>query len=203
MKIHFSLLVFFIGFKLLAQNVVSSSTSIESCLDSSDCYTIKGPSYLFYDESKNDFFLKIVFADFKIEGDTSDTWLNNPSDSSLYFKADLQKEQFPPLSNQNTKAFKLNGQIFFNNKWRDQSIVLNIYSSENSIINTNNTNANFKYDNYKVNFSLPFVPKEFKNYKKSHYQNQTITINVSLGRINLLKPGMEGLLEDVYFQSSK
>ncbi|MBL7909490.1 MAG: hypothetical protein JNJ41_00380 [Bacteroidia bacterium] len=203
MKLNLILFLFFVGFKFSAQEIVSSSTSIESCLDSVDCYTIKGPAYLFYDESKNIFFLKVIFADFKKDGDTSDTWLNNPSDSTLYFKADLQKEQFPALSNQNTKSFKLPGQIYFNGKWRDQSIVVNIYSSENGLVNTSNTNSNFKYDNYKVNFSLPFVPKQFKTYAKSHYNKQTITINVTLGRINLLKPGMENLLDDIYYLPSR
>lgn len=203
MKHYFIIFLLSTCLKFSAQETVSSSTSIESCVDSAHCYTVKGPSYLFYDESKNDFFLKIMFADFKIDGDTSDVWLNNPSDSTLYFKADLQKEQFPTLSNQNTKTFELNGQIYFNNKWRDQTIELSIFSSENSIVNTSNTNANFKYDNYKVNFSLPFVPKNFKAYKKPSYANQTLQINVTLGRINLLKPGMENLLKDIYNQSSR
>lgn len=201
---HFVIIFLFIlGIKLSAQEIVSSSTSIESCEDSANCYTVKGPSYLFYDESKNDFFLKIMFVDFKRQGDTSDVWLNNPSDSTLYFKADLQKEQFPPLNNQNNKTFKITGQIFFNNKWQDQTVDLTVYSSENSIVNTSNTNSNFKYDNYKVNFSLPFVPKKFKTYKKPSYINQTILINVTMGRINLLKPGMENLLKDIYYQSSR
>jgi len=203
MKHSLIIIILIICAKLSAQEIVSSSTSIESCADSANCYTVKGPAYLFYDESKNDFFLKIIFSDFKRQGDTSDVWLNNPSDSTLYFKADLQKEQFPTLSNQNTKTFELNGQIYFNNKWRDQTIELSIFSSENSIVNTSNTNANFKYDNYKVNFSVPFVPKNFKTYKKPSYANQTILINITMGRINLLKPGMENLLKEIYYQSSR
>jgi len=203
MKLHYILIVLFISFKALPQEIVSSSTSIESCLDKNDCYTIKGPSYLFYDESKNNFYLKIDFADYQIPGDTSETWLYNTKDSCLYFRAELQKEMFPPLSNQNTKSFKINGQIFFNNKWHDQTIELNIFSSENSIVNTSNTNTNFKYDNYKVTFSLPFVPKDFKTYKKLYYINQTLSINVTLGRINLLKPGMQNLLADIYYQPTR
>ncbi len=202
MKHYLIIFIFIVCAKLSAQEIVSSSSSIESCADSANCYTVKGPAYLFYDESKNDLFLKIMFSDFKRQGDTADVWLNRTSDSILYFKADLQKEQFPTLSNQNTKTIELNGQVYFNNKWRDQKINLSIFSSENSIVNTSNTNANFKYDNYKVNFSLPFVPKQFKTYKKSHYTKQTISINITMGRINLLKPGMENLLKDIYYQSS-
>lgn len=200
MKLYYILFSIFIFFKSFSQDLVSSGTSIESCQNGSNCYTVKGPSYLFYDESKNNFFLKIYFSDFKVTGDTADTWINKTQDSLLYFRAELQKENFPQLSNQNTKTLKLNGQIYFNNKWKDQSIEITIYSSENSIVNTANTNTNFKYDNYKVNFSVPFVPKDFKNYKKLYYLNQTININITLGRINLLQPGMEGLLGDIYYQ---
>lgn len=200
MKLLYILFFFIFSFKVFSQDIVSSGTSIESCSETNSCVTIKGSSYLFYDESKNNFFLKIYFSDFKVSGDTSDTWINKTQDSLLYFRAELQKENFPQLSNQNTKTFKVNGQIYFNNKWKDQTIEINIYSSEGSIINTSNTNSNFKYDNYKVNFSVPFVPKDFKNYKKLYYLNQTVSVNVTLGRINLLKPGMETLLADIYYQ---
>lgn len=200
MKLHFILFFIFIFFKSFSQDLVSSGTSVESCQNSNNCYTVKGPSYLFYDESKNNFFLKIYFSDFKVAGDTADNWINRTQDSLLYFRAELQKENFPELSNQNTKTFKINGQIYFNNKWKDQLIEISIYSSENSIVNTANGNNNLKYDNYKVNFSVPFVPKDFKNYKKLYYLNQTINVNVTLGRINLLQPGMESLLSDIYYQ---
>lgn len=200
MKLHFILFFIFIFFKSFSQDLVSSGTSVESCQNSNNCYTVKGPSYLFYDESKNNFFLKIYFSDFKVAGDTADNWINRTQDSLLYFRAELQKENFPELSNQNTKTFKINGQIYFNNKWKDQSVEITIYSSENSIVNTANGNNNLKYDNYKVNFSVPFVPKDFKNYKKLYYLNQTINVNVTLGRINLLQPGMESLLSDIYYQ---
>lgn len=200
MKLHYILFFFFISFQILSQDLVSSGTSLESCQNSNNCYTVKGPSYLFYDESKNNFFLKIYFSDFKVAGDTADTWINRTQDSLLYFRAELQKENFPVLTNQNTKTFKVNGQIYFNNKWKDQSVEITLYSSENSIVNTTNTNSNLKYDNYKVNFSVPFVPKDFKNYKKLYYLNQTININITLGRINLLQPGMESLLSDIYYQ---
>jgi len=200
MKLHYILLFILLSLKTFSQDLVSSGTSIESCQNGSNCYTVKGPSYLFYDESKNNFFLKIYFSDFKVAGDTADTWINKTQDSLLYFRAELQKENFPQLSNQNTKTLKLNGQIYFGGKWKDQSVEMTIYSSENSIVNTTNTNTNFRYDNYKVNFSVPFVPKDFKNYKKLYYLNQTININITLGRINLLQPGMESFLADIYYQ---
>ena len=200
-----SLLLFliFIRITCFAQQIVSSDTAIESCQDSANCYTVKGFSYLFYDESKDGLFLKLMFVDFKIEGDTSKVWLNNPTDSTLYVKLDLSKDQFPVLSNQNIKSLPLKGQIFYNAVWRELNSEVNFYSSENGIINTGNTNQNFKYDNYKLNFSFPFIPTNFKVYKNPSYTHQTLTIHVSLGRINLLKSGTESLLQDIYYQPQR
>ncbi len=126
------------------------------------------------------------------------------SDSLLYFKAILAEEDFPALSNQNTKTIKLNGRLFYNDVWKDQVVDLNVFPTENSIVaNSTTTSNNFKYDNYKVSFDIPFVPKDFKAYKKLYYNNQTVNITVSLGRIILLRPGMEFHLKDIYFQSTR
>jgi len=206
MKHLLPIFLFLFCFNLHAQNqndLLSSSTVIESCNDQQDCLTANSVSYLYYDESKNEFFLKVDFSSFRVGADTNDNWLNRVKDTLLYFRAIFPKEQFPPLSNQNTKTFKLNGQVFYGNVWKDQVVELSIYSNENSILNTPGNNANFRYDNYKVNFSIPFVPKDFKMYKKLYYNDQTVNINVGMGRINMLKPGMEFLLKDVYYQASR
>lgn len=186
-----------------AQDLVSSNTTIESCNDQQNCLNVNNSSYLYYDESKNEFYLQVNFGKFRAGADTNDNWLNRIQDTMLYFKAIMPKELFPPLGNQSTKDLKLTGEVFYGGKWRDQPIEMNIFTTESSILNTTNPNTNFRYDNYKVTFSLPFVPKDFKTYKKLYYNDQTVTINVTLGRINLLKPGMEPLLSDVYYQASR
>lgn len=188
-------------FAARAQDVMSSNTAIESCLDQKDCLTIKKGSYLFYDETKNELFLKLDFSHFRSEEDSTDNWINDMIDTMFYYKAILNKEDFPVLSNQATKTLKLNGKIFYNHIWKNQSIELTIFPTENSILQ--GSNANYQYDNIKVNFSIPFVPKDFKTYKKLYYNNQTVSIGVTLGRINLLKPGMEGHLKDIYYQSPR
>lgn len=186
------------------QELVSSNTAVESCNDQKDCITTKSGSYLFFDETKNEFYLKLDFSKFRTEGDTMDNWINQMSDSLLYFKAILAEEDFPTLSNQNTKTIRLNGRLFYNNIWKDQVVDLNVFPTENTIVpNSTSTSNNFKYDNYKVSFDIPFVPKDFKAYKKLYYNNQTVNIAVNLGRIILLRPGMEFHLKDIYFQSAR
>jgi len=200
---NYSLTVFFIFFRVvtIAQDILSSNTSIEACLDQKNCATINRGSYLFYDETKNELSLKIDFSHFRSRGDTTDNWISDITDSLFYYKAMLNKEDFPVLSNQNVKTIKLNGKIFFNEIWKEQAIELTVYPTENSLIQGSTTN--YKYDNVKVNFELPFVPKDFKAYNKPHYNNQTISIAITLGRINLLRPGMESHLRDIYYQSTR
>ena len=194
----------FICSGIKAQYLISSNTSVESCNDMEGCLTVNNLSYLYYDESKNEFFLKLTFSDFRNEEtDTIDNWLNREKDSSFYFKAILPKEQFPALSNENTKTYKLNGRIFYNNVWKDQVIELTIYTTENSLLSTTGVNSNLKYDAYKVNFNIPFVPGDFKKYDLLYYDDQTVNINVTLGRINLLKPGMEFLLNEAYYSMAR
>lgn len=183
-----------------AQEIISSNTSIESCLDGKDCQTINGISYLFYDDSRNEFFLKIDFSNFRNEKDTLNAWLNDLIDTTLFFKAILPKESFPPAAEQTVKSYKINGEIFFNDKVQQQVVEISIFSTLNSMIISGN--SNLKYDAYKLNFSVPIVTKDFKVYKKISYLNQTISVNVTMGRINLLKPGMEFHLKEVYFQST-
>ncbi len=188
-----------------AQELVSSGTSIESCNDQKNCLTVDNVSYLFYDETRGEFYLKVDFSKFRTENDTTDNWLNDHIDSLLYFKAILLKEDFPVLSNSNTKTLALNGRIFYAGVWKDQSVSLSIFSTENSIVPATNGNrtGNTRYDNYKVSFSIPFVPKDFKTYKKLYYNNQTVDITMTLGRINYLAPGMEFHLKEVYYQSTR
>lgn len=184
-----------------AQDLVSSNTSVESCIDKSDCVTFKSGSLLFYDETKNELVLKVDFSKFRIDGDTTDNWINDMIDTLLFYKAILNKEDFPTLSNQNTKTLKLNGKVFYNQTWRDQPIEISVYPTENSIVP--GSSGNLRYDNLKVNFNIPFVPKDFKAYKELYYNNQTVDIAVTLGRINLLRPGMEYHLKEIYQQSPR
>jgi hypothetical protein len=186
-----------------SQELISSNTTVESCNDQQNCLNVNNFSMLYYDESTNQFYLHVDFGQFRVGADTNDNWLNRVQDTAFYFKAMMAKELFPPLGNQSTKDVRLHGEIFYNNTWREQDIDMQIFTTESSILNTTNTNTNLRYDSYKVTFSIPFVPKDFKVYKKLYYNDQTVSITVTLGRINMLRPGMEGLLDGAYLQASR
>jgi hypothetical protein len=194
------IIIFFSFLKSQSQDVISSNTSLKICNDGENCETLTGTSYLFYDESKSEFYLKLDFKNFI---DSTHLSFRSMLDSIFYFKAIMPTEDFPQLGNQATQNYKLNGKIFYNNIWKEQTVDLSIYVAENSLLNVSSNNANFRYDSYKVNFNVPFVPKDFAETSSLSHLNQTISLGVTLGRINLLKPGMEFLLAEVYFHASR
>jgi len=201
MKKLLYIFLIFLSVNLKAQFLVSSNTSVESCNEIDSCLTINNYSFLFYDESKSEFFLKVDFSDFRSDpNDSINNWLNKERDTSFCYRAIFPKENFPELGTEERKSFKLNGRIFYNNQWKEQSIELTMFSSQNSLMNNTSSGNNYGFENYKVNFTIPFVPSDFKVYKELIYNEQTVNINVTLGRINLLKPGMETLLSEVYYQ---
>lgn len=182
-----------------AQYLVSSNTSVEFCNELDTCLSVNGSSYLYYDESKNEFFLKLDLSRFRSPTDTADTWLNKERDTSLYYRAIFPKEKFPVLGVNESRSFRVNGKIFYHTTWKDQPVEIILLSFQNALTNAPVTNTN-TFENYKVSFTLPFVPSDFKSYKELHYYNQVVNINVTLGRINLLQPGMESLLSEIYYQ---
>ena len=203
MKLHLFILVFICCFKIQAQELISSNTTVESCNDQQNCLNVPNFSLLYYDENTSQFYLHVNFGAFRVGADTNDNWLNRIQDTNFYFKAMMAKEFFPQLGNQSTRDITLHGEIFYGGKWKKQDIDMQIFTTESSILNTTNTNTNLQYDNYKVTFEIPFVPKDFKNYKNLYYNNQTVNVIVTMGRLNLLRPGMEGLLDGAYYQASR
>jgi hypothetical protein len=133
---------------------------------------------------------------FKVGVDSIDDWLNDLNETFLYFKVPIDAKQFNNLSNHTHHHVKENGQIFINGIWHTQKVEITIFMTENGLLNTNNVGD--KFDNYKVNFLLNIIPKDFKIQKKPHHIKKTIVIGVTLGRINKLQPGMEKLLEEAY-----
>jgi len=200
MKPVLILIVLLLALNFKSQDLMSSNTSIESCLDEEDCFTINNTSLMFYDETRNEFYLKIDFSNFRSENNKDNAWVNDMLDSTLYFKAILPVEQFPDQGTQNTKSFLVNCEIFFNEHIQQQRVEITIFSTENSIVVSGG--GNLKYDAYKVNFSIPVIAKDFKVYKKMIYINQTIAVNVTMGRINLFRPEMEFHLKEIYYKAT-
>lgn len=176
--------------------IISSNTYIRTCINKLECASISNSSLLFYDENKNSLYLKVDFNNFKTGEDSLDNWLDDLSETALYYKAPFPPENFLGLSNNQQKNFTLKGQTYLNGIWLDQIVELSLYSSENSITSASNIGNN--YDNYKVNFSISVVPKDFKLHKKPHHLTETIFIGLALGRINQLKPETLPLLGEAY-----
>jgi hypothetical protein len=188
---------------LKAQYLVSSNTSIASCNQLDTCMSANNISYLYYDERKGEFFLKLDFSKFRSVSDTGDHWLNKEKNMALYFRAFFPLEKFPVLGVNENRSFKLNGRVFYHGTWKDQPVELTLFAFQNSLMNTSPNNPDQVFENYKVNFTLPFVPTDFKDYEELHYYDQVVNINVTLGRINLIKPGMESLLSEIYFPTTE
>ena len=199
-KTLFIALIFF-GIKVKAQFLVSSHTSLEFCNEIDSCLRENNFSFLFYDETKGEFFLKVDFSNFRKERDTSDTWLNNERDTCLYYRFIFPKEKFPKLGIEERQTFKQNGKLFYNGKWKEQEIELNVFEPQKNLMNNTSDPTSTGFENYKVNFTLPFVPANFKKYKDKKYTTQVVNVNITLGRINMLKPGMESLLDENFYQA--
>jgi hypothetical protein len=177
-------------------NIISSNTVIQTCIKDMQCFSINNSSYLFYDDSKQSLYLKVDFKKFKVGDDTIDDWLNDLVDTYLYFKAPFDASNFSGLTNNNHKTYKVNGQALLNGIWHTQAVEITIYQSEGGLLDQNSNKNNF--DLYKINFSINILPREYKIHKKPHHLKKSIFIGVSLGRINQLQPGMQGLLGEAY-----
>lgn len=203
MKLYFYSFLIFFCTKANAQFLISSNTSIESCNPVDSCLTVNNISFLFYDESKGEFFLKVDFSNFRSKPDSINNWINKERDTCLYFRIIFPKEKFPVLGTEERQSYTLNGRIYYHNLWKDQSVELTMFNSKNTQMNTTSGSGTAGIDSYKVNFTLPFVPGDFKKYKVLYYNEQSVNINVTLGRINLLKQGMEPLISEVYYQPNR
>jgi len=196
--LHFLLIFSYVSSK--GQYLVSSNTSLESCNKIDSCITVNNFSFLFYDETKNEFFLKVDFSNFRSPDGSADNWLNSEQDTSFYFRFMFPKENFPVPASEERQSFKVNGRIFYHKTWKEQPIELTVFLPQKSLMSNTSGITTSSAENYKVNFSIPFVPGDFRDNKATIPNKQVVNINVTLGRINLLKPGMESFLSEVYSQ---
>lgn len=190
-------LIVLLAAKLGAQNVMSSNTFIQTKYHHRPCFSVNNSSYLFYDESKQYIFLKIDFSKFKSGQDSLDEWLDDLSSTFFYFKAPLEIGIFQSgFANHRIKTIKLKGQAYLNQVWNNLELDVSLFSIENSLFSA--TTGNNSYENIRANFSLAIMPKDFKVNKKPHHLKKVIHVGITLGRVNLLEPGMEKLLNEVY-----
>ena len=178
------------------QSIISSVAGVRTCLNNTECSSVNSASYLFYDEAKSAFYLKLDFNALRTGVDSMDIWLDDLKDKYLYFKAPLRKEEFPSLSNGNAKTYKVNAQVFMNQVWESQAVELSIFTTENSQLNYGQTES--QYNKYKVSFGISLDPRTFKLDTMPHHLTETIFISIGLGFINPLEPGMEKFVKEAY-----
>jgi len=189
------LFLFLFTHSMFSQDIVSSSTEIRTCIDETQCSSINNYGYLFFDESKNEFYLKIDFFRPTTTSPTED-WLTDLWDTSFYFKAHFENNDFPSPSNYNSKTYRVNGQMLLNRVWHNQTIDMTIFTSENTLLDP--ARGGSAYDIYRVNFSMSFSPKDFKIDERPYHLKNPVFIFVTFGKINLLKKGMEWMVGEAY-----
>ena len=197
MKALITTLFVIITLLIKGQNIISSNVYVQTCIQKTNCFSENSSAFIFYDETRQELILKIDFKKVKTGKDTLDDWMEDLTGSYFYFTGNVNKEDFLNLSNNNSRQLKVNGKILFNDIVQTTQTEITIFhTSENSLMNRTTNDNNF--DLYKITFGLSFLPKDFKIHKRPHHLKKSITIGVSAGRINQLKPEMEKLVEEVH-----
>ena len=196
MKKYFFFFLFINTLFISAQEVMPSNTYVRTCLSDIECSSINSSSTLFYDEAGSKFYIKIDFNALKTGVDSVDFWLNDLTDTYYYFKASLLREDLPNVSNYNKKTIRLVGQAFLNNVWRNQTMDITIFKAD-SDVNFQKEDTE-RFSKYKVNLNFSIVPKDFNIHKKPQHLSNIIFVGIGGGRINPLRPGMEGQVGEAY-----
>lgn len=199
MKKAFLLFVLLLCTALRSQEVFPSNTYVRTCLSDIECSSINSSSFLFYDQSRGKFYIKVDFNLLKTGIDSVDFWLEDLSGTNFYFKASLPTEFIPAVSNYNRKTFRLSGQAFLNGVWQPKTIEITVFRAESDM--KNNGVDGMEHAAMRVNFNFSIQPKDFNIHKKPQRLTNTIFIGVGSGRINVLKPGMENLVGEAYNHS--
>ena len=164
----------------------SSFACIQSCYQENNCFSLAKNAFIYYDSGKELLLVSIDLSDFKLEADSLDEWLSEPSDSRLNFIAELRANSLPQSSNHSTKNYKLNGKLNWNGK--------EIYHIADAILYENaEENLDFKpeenneFEKLRLYFTLSFLPIELGVDKKTLPLKKTIFIIIENGYINYLR----------------
>lgn len=175
------------GIVSLAQQTLRKSNAyIQTCYQSQTCYSISQSAMVTYNANYHDLTISMNFSEFKTGVDSLDEWLADLTESNLVFKVQLNEDQFPVISNHNSKSYRLKGDLTVNNQTHKHVADIVIFDSGDSQVQTPNS-ANSGIDKLHINFSIQFLPKEFGIDKKKHHLKKTIFINIGNGYINYIR----------------
>lgn len=195
MKQTFLILFISLCSTLSSQRLMNSTVHLQTCYHNKECFSVAESGMIYYDETSHWLYLKLDFNKFKLGNDTLDEWLDDLDENFLYYKAQVAPEQFPSLSNHNSRQFKVNGFVKANGVMHERKGEMAVYEiSEQSMLYVNNDNKYF--DHLRIILALNVIPKEHGIDKKKHHLKKTIYVQISQGYINLIKPGMESIVSE-------
>jgi hypothetical protein len=179
------------------QELINSPVYVQTCINNTQCFSVINDAYLFYDEQREELFLRVDFKKVKAEKDSLYYWLDDLSGSDFLFKAKISRLQFPLINSSHIKVLKLNGWMYFNSVLQHTVVELSILGASEGSLPQITSNQNV-YPLYRISFGLSFLPKDFKIHNKPHHLKKTISIGVTAGKINLLLPGMHHWVKEIY-----
>ena len=178
-----------------SQNLIPSTTYIQSCYNNHICYSINNSALVFFNTKNSEIIVQLDFNKFKIGNDTLDEWLTDLSGSHLVFKGQLISNNLLELSHHNSKSISVNGLISFNSISKPYTMELNIFEIPKDALLYKENSQDY-FDRINLNMQLAFNPKDFNIDKKHQHYKKSVTIALYRGYINELKQGMEFLIKD-------
>lgn len=178
----------------ISQELRRSSTYIDTYYHGEKHFSIKDASFIFYSPANGEMYITLNFADLKCGVDSLDEWLLDLTDTKLVFKGHLQSNDLLSLTHHNLKSLEVNGQISFNGKSHNHSVMIHFFEiSREGLLFMNNSQDYF--DRVAANIQFTFFPKEFGIQKKPHHLKKKISVAIGKGIINEFKAEHESFIK--------
>lgn len=187
-------LMFFSQFALIGQGALPSNTFVKTNYHNHDCFAHENATHIFFNELTQEVTISVDFSKCKVGHDTIDEWLTDIEANKMIFRGTINSSELLSLTNSNSKSYKINGKIKFNDVVLDKTVEVIFFEiSKEGMLYRNN--GNDYYDRVRANFQIEISPKDFKIDKKAHKLNKNISVSVGSGYVNPYKPGMETFIE--------
>lgn len=192
--IFLALLFLLSSTSFIAQELRKSSTYIDTYYHGEKHFSIKDASFIFYSPGNGEIYITLNFADLKCGVDSLDEWLLDLTDTKLVFKGHLQNSDLLSLTHHNLKSLEVNGQINFNGKSHNHSVMIHFFEiSREGLLFISNSQDYF--DRVAANIQFTFFPKEFDIQKKPHHLKKKISVAIGKGIINEFKTEHEAFVK--------
>lgn len=179
---------------LLGQNALPSNTFVKTNYHNRDCFSNENATHLFFNELTQELTIVVDFSKCKVGHDSIDEWVKDIESTKMIFSGVISSTELLQLSNSNSRTYKINGKIKFNDITLEKPLEITFFEiSKEGMLFRNN--GNDYYDRIRANFQIEVSPIEFKIDRKAHKMKESISISVGSGYVNPFKPGMETIIE--------